>query len=209
MSDKNTYSRRRQVLQALGGIAGTQLIGTAQADQSTNIQFAEVGIKHQFEGLPDGTKRAMVNEPIAHRVVPEDDNLVILSDLISEQTLPKFKNEERLIWSNGYHSLPVSVLRNETQPMVVDQLNGNLQPLTAVRAVNDYKPPKVDVTTAGESIVVESRGREKSVNSGEEKIIKLQPRKVVIDTHEGPGKTPVKTIPTVTVRNYGDISVIA
>lgn len=203
MEDNTNQINRRNVLRSATALSSVSVIGKAAAESTGRVHFAEVGIEHQFNDLPDTAEIAHRDVPISHQIAEDDQTVILNTKLCAEKERGVLSSSEPFVWFEGYSQLPFHNRDRDVKSTITTRLNDNYQPVEMLLLENRYKIPPVRIKTSGESLIVRSQGRDLTVEPREHRQWELRPKWVVAKTNGESRPRPVRSTPVLSVENYG------
>jgi hypothetical protein len=228
----NTF-KRRKFLGATGALAfGSNRINDkfrSEDNKYGEIQFIEIGKVNEVD-LPDvnGTfQYSTIDDRIYHRVDPSDGQLYI-EEATDESVKDLFATEEKVLKFVDYFGIPTSAQQDSIRNVVIG-LGRAYRRTGALVTSNPYRRPPVRVEPKEDmSIRILIEGEEAIVEAKSNETIVLAPRSVKlpfvrqldekvrnedIPEHKRANKqvkdeTTVTVVPSLYVRNYGELDVI-
>lgn len=184
---------RRTFLKA-AGVAG---VGSIRVDPDDlvgepdfgRVTFAEVGVEHEVHSSPTGGRYDAdhVDELVRH-AVDTTDGRFYLKQSAPRVGIDAFRNDA-VVEADGYSSLPTTLFEGQISEGIVVETGKSYRTKKALKPVDGYALPAVDVAVDGDRIAVSTVSLQETVPAGSERTFSLGTREVDLRVVESTGET--------------------
>lgn len=225
MSENNI--QRRDVLKTVGAASAFGVVGTVQGAQSDegSIRLVEMGVEYDLPGSYN-YQRVHVEGKSPYRL---DGDSVIVDSIVPDEVRDAFVNNDVVVNGLDQTAIPSETVSTETVKAVPTELAAREDPRELTHLTESHQLPDVRVEVNGNDPIVVAEGVRQTLALGAEREFQLPARTVSAETYRvtdeiaeiegvpehmwGPkteyDSVDVKAVPTVTVRDRGELDLRA
>jgi hypothetical protein len=223
----NDNLNRRDVLKAAGVTGSIVLASNVQATDTGYgpVRFVEVGVEYDVESR--GTYHTSNVDGNPGYFVDSQREAVVLYTPVLEDVARPFEARDTVIGALDVASAPTRVTRPGPVREIATGVVQRRRPVEHLHLTEPHQPPDVHVREAGGELLLVAEGDQVAISPDTETAVELAPRTVAARTFTvtdqtveieavpehrwGPraeyGSVEVEAVPTVTVRDHGELSV--
>lgn len=215
--------KRRDVLKTVGAASALGVFGTVQGAKSDegSVRLVELGIEYDLPG-GHNYQRVHIEGKSPYRV---DSDSVVLSSVAPSEVRGTFANNDVVVNGVDATTIPSESTETRTVKAIPTVLAAREDPRELTHLTESHQLPDVRIEVTDDDPTVVAEGVRQTLSPGAERVLKLPSRTVSAETIHvtdetaeiegvpehmwGPkteyGSAEVEAIPTVVVRDRGDL----